>query len=431
MSAHKFLTVVLLGAALMGCTPQDTPTPAKPSASALEDTRTVSTMPRSTKRGVSFSITNLNDALLLSECISWYYNWGNSANGDDQTLQFLDASDIDYCPMCWSGSYNEQRIRAYVAAHPNTKYLLGFNEPNLTDQANMTPKRAGELWPAVVRLAKDLNLKLGAPAMNYGTLSGYSDPIKWLDEFFSIDSVSLDDIDFIPIHCYMMNPSAVKGYVEKFEKYGKPVWMTEFCAWETISGVEQQKSYMSDVINYFEQNPLVERYAWFMPRMNKGLNEKPYNQLLTKVNPIEWTELGEIFCGLSSQNKEVCLDATNRIPAWWYTDYNIAPAVTNSTDEGEKLMLYNVSQDRWMEYQIDATTLYAGMDIRYASSINAQVAIYVDQDPVKMETLPKTGSMSTWQTAHIEGIPVEGKHYIRIHVLNGTMNMGWFKLTIN
>lgn len=245
----KILSIACLSAILWGCTPTGTPTlppSSKPSAEALEGTETVSTMPRSTKRGVSFSITNITDAFLLSESISWYYNWGNTPNGDAQTQQFLEASDIDYCPMCWSGSYSADRIRAYVKAHPNVKYLLGFNEPNLTDQANMTPQRAGELWPAVVRLAKELNLKLGAPAMNYGTLSGYSNPIKWLDEFFSIDSVSIDDIDFIPIHCYMMNPSAVKGYVEMFEKYNKPIWMTEFCAWESVSGVEQQKSYMSD-----------------------------------------------------------------------------------------------------------------------------------------------------------------------------------------
>jgi hypothetical protein len=293
----------------------------------------------------------------------------------------------------------------------------------------MTPKRAGELWPAVVRLAKELNLQLGAPAMNYGTLSGYSDPIKWLDEFFAIDSVSIEDVDFIPIHCYMMNPSAVKGYVEKFAKYNKPIWMTEFCAWESISGVEQQKTYMSDVLNYFEKNPMVERYAWFMPRTNKGLNEKPYNQLLTKVNPIEWTALGEIFNGLSSQNKEVCLDASNRIPAWWYTDYNVSPTVTNSTDADTKLMLYNMSQDRWVEYQLDASQLYNGIHIRYASAIDSEVAIYVDGDPIKMHALPKTGSMSTWQTAQIDGIPVEGKHYLRIHVISGTMNMNWFQLT--
>ena len=429
MHIHKILSILLLGATIIGCVPGDDPIPSKPSAAALENTKTVSAMPRSTKRGVSFSIANLTDAFLLSESISWYYNWGNTPNGDAQTIQFLEENNIDYCPMCWSGSYSADRIRNFVKAHPNTKYLLGFNEPNLTDQANMTPKRAGELWPAVVRLAKELNLQLGAPAMNYGTLSGYSDPIKWLDEFFAIDSVSIEDVDFIPIHCYMMNPSAVKGYVEKFAKYNKPIWMTEFCAWESISGVEQQKTYMSDVLNYFEKNPMVARYAWFMPRTNKGLNEKPYNQLLTKVNPIEWTALGEIFNGLSSQNKEVCLDASNRIPAWWYTDYNVSPTVTNSTDADTKLMLYNMSQDRWVEYQLDASQLYNGIHIRYASAIDSEVAIYVDGDPIQMYALPKTGSMSTWQTAQIDGIPVEGKHYLRIHVISGTMNMNWFQLT--
>ena len=429
MHIHKILSILLLGATIIGCVPGDDPTPSQPSAAALENTKTVSAMPRSTKRGVSFSITNLTDAFLLSESISWYYNWGNTPNGDAQTIQFLEENNIDYCPMCWSGSYSADRIRNFVKAHPNTKYLLGFNEPNLTDQANMTPAQAAALWPAVVRLAKELNLQLGAPAMNYGTLSGYSDPIKWLDEFFAIDSVSIEDVDFIPIHCYMMNPSAVKGYVEKFAKYNKPIWMTEFCAWESISGVEQQKTYMSDVLNYFEKNPMVARYAWFMPRTNKGLNEKPYNQLLTKVNPIEWTELGEIFNGLSSQNKEVCLDASNRIPAWWYTDYNVSPTVTNSTDADTKLMLYNMSQDRWVEYQLDASQLYNGITIRYASAIDSEVAIYVDGDPIKMHALPKTGSMSTWQTAQIDGIPVEGKHYLRIHVISGTMNMNWFQLT--
>lgn len=429
MRIKLYILGLVLAVTSLGCSGPGANTPQNSNDNpALAGTRTVSKMPRSTKRGVSFSIQNVEDAFLLSECIAWYYNWGNSANGNNTVLSYLDSEDIDYCPMCWSGSYSEARIRAYVAEHPNTKYLLGFNEPNLTDQANMTPKRAGELWPAVVRLAKELNLKLGAPAMNYGTLAGYSDPIKWLDEFFRIDSVHLEDIDCIPIHCYMMNPSAVKSYVEKFEKYGKPIWMTEFCAWESISSVETQKTYMSDVINYFEKNPAVERYAWFMPRTNKRLDEKPYNQLLSKTAPITWTPLGEIFCGLPSLDRSVCFDAANRIPAWWYTDYNQSPTVLNSTDTDMNLMLYNMSQDRWVEYQIDATTPCDKLDLRYASSIATQVAVYVDGDAVQMLTLPKTTSMSTWDTYTIENLPISGKHYLRIHVISGAMHLEWLKL---
>lgn len=424
--------ISLFASCLLLCACVDTPEQPKQNGDNpdLSNTRTVAKMPRSTKRGVSFSITSLQDAVLLSESSCWYYNWGNNAPGSADVQSFLEDNDIDFCPMCWSGNYNADRIRNYVNAHPNVKYLLGFNEPNLTDQANMTPAQAAEKWPEVVALAKELNLKLGAPAMNYGTLTGYSDPCKWLDEFFRQPGCSIDDIDFIPIHCYMTSCAAVKGYVEKFYKYNKPIWMTEFCAWE-ISGVDVQKSYMSDVLNYFEATPQVERYAWFMPRTNKQLNEKPYNQLLTKVNPIEWTPLGEIFNGMSSQDKSVCLDASYRIPATQYCTYsdNFYPAVTNSTDEGMKLMVFNFNKDHWIQYQLDAASAFSSLDIRYASSIDSQLLIYVDGEMLSdIFTLPKTGSMSTWETITLPNVELQGKHTLRLHILQGTINFSWFKL---
>lgn len=396
---------------------------------ALRGTRVVAEMPRSTKRGVSFSINNLTDALLLSECIAWHYNWGNTPANTGDVATFLAGEGIDYCPMCWSGNYNADRIRNYVKDHPETQYLLGFNEPNLTDQANMTPAVAAEKWPAVVALAKELNLKLGAPAMNYGTLPGYSDPIRWLDEFFRQPGCSLDDIDFIPIHCYMMNPSAVKSYVERFRKYGKPVWMTEFCAWESISGVEQQKTYMSAVINYFEKEPLVERYAWFMPRTNNALNQKPYNQLLTKTAPIDWTPLGEIFCGLSSLDRSVCLDASYPIEAYRYVDFNTAPSVNNSTDpNGSKLMLYALSADQSVDYQVSVPFQSKSLRIRYATTVRTEVAIYIDGELQQLATLPSTGSFSTWEEARLEDIAMQGKHILRLEVLSGNAHIS--RLTI-
>lgn len=427
MTRYKTISVVLAVILLAGCQPADLPDYGKQDNPLLADCPTVSTMPRSPKRGVSFNLNNLTDALLLSESISWYYNWGNAANGDAQVQTFLESCGIDFCPMCWSGGYNADRIRRYVAAHPGTRCLLGFNEPNLTDQANMTPQRAGELWPGVVRLAKELGLRLGAPAMNYGTLAGYSDPEIWLDEFFAIDSVHIEDIDFIPIHCYMTSASAVRSYVEKFAKYGKPIWMTEFCAWGDISSVEAQKTYMSDVLNYFESSPLVERYAWFIPRSDKSLGEKPYNQLLTKLNPVALTPLGEIFAGMSSQDTTVCIDASRHVPAVWYTRFSAYPTVTNSTDDTEQpLMLYNLSSGRWVEYQIDVPQPCSRLDLRYATSIDTQVAVYVDGDPQQMAVLPATGSMSTWQTCTMDNLQIEGKHCLKIHVLQGAMHLGWF-----
>ena len=69
------------------------------------------------------------------------------------------------------------RIRTYKATHPQCEYLLAFNEPNLTDQCNYTPQQAAVQWPRLKELADELGMKLVSPAMNYGTLGGYSDPV--------------------------------------------------------------------------------------------------------------------------------------------------------------------------------------------------------------------------------------------------------------
>ena len=154
------LSVIILLISAMIISSCDGPTTGNgddPQTPATPTGQVVDVMPKSSKRGVSFSFTNIMDLPLLSPYISWDYNWGNTPT-EDAALWF-DTNEMDFCPMCWNGSYSKDRIRAFVAAHPNTKYLLAFNEPNLTDQANMTPAQAAALWPDVVALAKELNLK--------------------------------------------------------------------------------------------------------------------------------------------------------------------------------------------------------------------------------------------------------------------------------
>lgn len=392
----------------------------------LENTQTVMKMPKSPKRGVAFNISSMEDAMILADFISWHYNWGNESSA--LTAPWLEGSNIDYCPMCWS-NYNADKIRNYVKNHPNTKYLLGFNEPNLTDQANMTPKQAAEKWPAVVALAKELNLKLGAPAMNHGTLSGYNDPWKWLDEFFKQPGCSLDDIDCIPIHCYMGSPAAVQGYVEKFYKYNKPIWMTEFCAWENISNVQTQKQYMTQVVNYFESNPQVERYAWFIPRNGKPINTVPYNQLLTPVTPIELTELGQIYANMSSQDKSVCISSATRILACWYSaTQNNAVYVTNTTDTQDNVMVFNFNRNAWLQYQVDAVKPISTISLRCSTTMNTQLTIYVDGKACSVATIAST--KGAWSDVPVDlKATFKGKHYIRLEINNdGYLNFGSFTL---
>lgn len=94
---------------------------------------------RSVKRGVAFNYQLPDDVDLLKSGVSWSYNWG-----PDQIEEFdrlTVETGIDFCPMAWNGDFDSDRIRAWVAAHPSCRYVLAFNEPNLTYQCDYTPPK--------------------------------------------------------------------------------------------------------------------------------------------------------------------------------------------------------------------------------------------------------------------------------------------------
>lgn len=376
-------------------------------------------MRKSAKRGVSFNFTNVQDLPLLSPAISWAYNWGNDQNST--AALWFDTNEMDFCPMCWNGNYNANKIREYVEEHPNTKYLLGFNEPNLTDQCNMTPAQAAEHWPGVVALAKELGLKLVSPAMNYGTLAGYHDPIKWLDEFFAQPGVSLNDIYAISIHCYMASPSAVKDYIKKFEKYGKPIWMTEFCAWDPVpSNVEKQMDYMCSVLNHMEQNDKVERYAWFIPRASGKVDSAPFMQLLTHGTKIELTPLGQIYTQFSSFDKDAYLPLKKGVGAHQYIalkNENISLRVADN----KQIYIQSLMQGQWLDYQVNVQDEQV-LQIQYASIANSQMCIYIDGVAQMIVDLPKGADLNSVATFTTAIVPPLGNHTIRIEMMKGALN---------
>ena len=47
-------------------------------------------------------------------------------------------------------------------------YLLTFNEPEFSAQANISPRRAAQLWPILVEIAQNYSLELVAPCVSSG-----------------------------------------------------------------------------------------------------------------------------------------------------------------------------------------------------------------------------------------------------------------------
>ncbi len=397
----------------------DSPTP--PSAEVRH------VMQRSSKRGVGYSFQLPEvDMFLLKGGISWFYNWSPKTDATVQNAAL--GAGVTFVPMAWNANYNEGDISKSVEIYGD-KYLLAFNEPNLVDQARMTPAEAAAYWPRLKEFAVANGLKIISPAMNYGTLAGYSDPVTWLDEFFAQPGVSVDDIHAIALHCYMNSASAVKGYVDKFAKYGKPIWMTEFCAWDGgVANADAQIAYMSEVVAYFEENPNVERYAWFIPRYQKGA---PYMQLLEDES---LTDAGKVYVNFSSFDKEAYAMSGQKWAASAYratnasegvstgSQYSAAPTLQVATDPEavSPIEIKTFATGKWVEYGLDATAYVSKLTLRCKTSVPTSLVISVDGAETATDEISTKGE---WQEVSLPLSVAKGLHVVRIKVQKGSMSV--------
>ena len=367
---------------------------------------------KSSKRGMGYNNPVLpdKDVPLLGGAVSWAYNWSNRPVADDLYAAFKKYG-ITFVPMLWNGNWGEDNISAVKTQNQDLEYILAFNEPNLTDQANMTPAQAAALWPQVVSVAKKYGLKIISPALNYGTLAGYHDPIVWFDEFLTQPGVSLDQIDGIALHCYMPSASAVSGFLDKFQKYGKKLWLTEFCNGNSNNISEDaQLMYMCETLNMLEGRDDVAAYAWFM--MRGGFNSQWHNNLITSKDPSELTTLGKVFVNFSTFDESLYYSPKDVIPAEQYSAASGQIILEPSTDGGV-LDISRLGKDGWVEYQLDipATGNYK-LYLRYQTFQDASLSFSVNGKEIASKKIPNTSKQ--WITSHF---PVElssGKQVLRI-----------------
>jgi hypothetical protein len=197
--------------------------------------------------------------------VSWWYDWGSGPSGSAPGLEFV--------PMIWGRSGLNDSLPA------GAKYVLGFNEPNFTSQANMTPAQAAAAWPTVQAKAKAAGIPLVSPAVNFcGSASNPSqcsdqsvtDPYTYLSDFLA--ACPGCEVDYVAVHWYNCDLPSLQAYIEGntssggslpgFVQFGKPIWLTEFSCDGGHSAADQ-KAYMQAAIPWLESNAHVFRYSWF------------------------------------------------------------------------------------------------------------------------------------------------------------------------
>lgn len=187
----------------------------------------------------------------------WFYSWGPAVPDDV-------PPDIDFIPMIYRHGGDARAVADAVAPAKRAGIgeLLGFNEPDVAKQGNMSITETIDAWPALM----DTGMRLGSPSCVHPDR-------EWMIEFMAeVEKRSLR-VDFVCVHSYG-GPSA-EALVRRLEKvhrmFRRPVWITEFAVgdWEATS-VEQNRHSADTVLRFMERVlpmlgrlDFLERYAWF------------------------------------------------------------------------------------------------------------------------------------------------------------------------
>jgi hypothetical protein len=196
---------------------------------------------------------------------SWYYDWG--MNPSTKGVPLHDAS-IRFVPMCWG--WNPRSLTSIAKLRSQKPSLLfGFNEPDHTDQSNLTADAALAAWPNLQGIATELVSPSCAQPQS-----------EWMQSFIATAEKSKLQVDSIGFHHYgSPEPEDFIGLLDKVHQmYGRPIWVTEFAAadWQAKEGgpsnryTEQQMiDFMQAVCKFMEETSWVRGYAWY-PWGNPG-----------------------------------------------------------------------------------------------------------------------------------------------------------------
>lgn len=187
---------------------------------------------------------------------TWYYNWGSSPtvdplNADKKTYNQEFVPEKWGAGGLWDGVYNIQE-----ASH-----LMGYNEPDHTEQSNVSVEKAIEEWPLMMQTG----MRLGSPATtNYSWLYNFMDKCKKLNY----------RVDYVVIHAYWGGMSASQWYKDLkaiHDRTGRPIWIKEWNnganwtkeSWPSTQEQQYAKQLrdLTAIVHMLDTCSFIERYS--------------------------------------------------------------------------------------------------------------------------------------------------------------------------
>jgi autotransporter-associated beta strand protein len=218
------------------------------------------------KRGLGD--TGANYADLQATNAGWYYTWGTSPASPG-------TYNAAFYPMFWSAP-SQNTINTTLTTNP--QYILGFNEPDVSTQSNMTVAQAITSWTTISSTTvtynanHGTNIQLVSPAVS-DTSAGEA----WLKSFMSQATTAGLKVDAVAFHWYDDDTTNGAQAATDFENkvvayhnaYNKPVFITEFADhdWSgtlgTAAMIAANTQMLNIVIPWLDSQSFVAGYSYY------------------------------------------------------------------------------------------------------------------------------------------------------------------------
>ncbi|MEP3838671.1 MAG: glycosyl hydrolase [Algibacter sp.] len=207
---------------------------------------------------------------------SWHYNWSISGN---------DVGEAKFVPNQWGGGTVTNAVS--LGNRMDIAHYMAFNEPDGSEQANMTVDKAIEKYEAMLASG----LRLGSPANKDNASGGV-----WRDEFMTKAEANGLRVDFIVVHYYKKtSPSNFYNWLKAIhDKWKRPIWIKEFnygATWTSQpASNEDAGNGLISYMNMLDDTSFVERYSVFTWQP-----DKPIYSLMETRTPVTLSRSGIMY----------------------------------------------------------------------------------------------------------------------------------------
>jgi hypothetical protein len=183
------------------------------------------------------------------ELTNCYYNW---------RLTEANFQDNSFSPMIWKPTSKKLlTVSELVIKYPSRTWYV-YNEPEIKDQANVTPEIAVDWFGKTYTLIKKLD-----PTAKIGCCGNMirSESVNWLNKFVALSAIKPD---FWHIHIYAADAKTTtwKSFLDGWWGWNSENWNLDTVITETCGAYALEQTDLIKFVNQYRHPKLLKTY-WF------------------------------------------------------------------------------------------------------------------------------------------------------------------------